>query len=246
MVDKYADLKVKIRMLFDQHKGRYGYRRITAVIRRDGHLVNHKTVRRLMVQLQLKSCVRAKKYRAYRGQLGHVAPNVLERRFEARRPNEKWVTDVTEFNVGGQKLYLSPIMDLYNGEIVSYEIARRPLFNMVSAMLGKAFNRLQSGDKPVLHSDQGWQYRMPEYRRRLEERAITQSMSRRGNCLDNAAIESFFGTLKSEFYYLNEFRDVEELRTGIESYIKYYNHDRIKIKLQGFSPVEYRAQFAKA
>jgi putative transposase len=246
MVDKYADLKAKIRTLFDQHKGRYGYRRITAVIRRDGNLINHKTVRRLMVQLQLKSCVRVKKYRAYRGQIGHVAPNVLERRFEASSPNEKWVTDVTEFNVGGQKLYLSPIMDLYNGEIVSYEMARRPLFNMVSAMLGKAFNRLRSGDKPVLHSDQGWQYRMPEYRRRLEERQITQSMSRRGNCLDNAAIESFFGTLKSEFYYLNEFRDVEELRTGIDSYIRYYNHDRIKIKLQGFSPVEYQAQFAEA
>lgn len=108
MADKYAELKVKIRTLFDQHKGRYGYRRITAAIRRDGHLINHKTVRQLMVQLQLKSCVRVKKYRAYRGQIGHVAPNVLERRFEAGRPNEKWGTDVTEFKVGGQKLYLSP------------------------------------------------------------------------------------------------------------------------------------------
>jgi putative transposase len=245
-VDKYADLKVKIHTLFHLHKGRYGYRRITVAIRRDGQLINHKTVRRLMLQLQLKSCVRVKKYRAYKGQIGHVAPNVLERRFDASRPNEKWVTDVTEFNVGGQKLYLSPILGLYNGEIVSYEMARRPLLNMVSAMLGKAFNRLHPGDKPVLHSDQGWQYRMPEYRRRLEERAIVQSMSRKGNCLDNAAIESFFGTLKSEFYYLNEFRNVEELRTGIDSYIRYYNHDRIKIKLQGFSPVEYRTRFAKA
>lgn len=146
--------------------------------------------------------------------------------------------------MGGQKLYLSPIMDLYNGEIVSYETARRPLFNMVSAMLGKAFDRLGSDDKPVLHSDQGWQYRMPEYRRRLEGRAITQSMSRRGNCLDNAAMESFFGPLKSEFYYLNEFCSVEELQTGIDSYIRYYNHDRIKLKLNGHSPVEYRARFA--
>ncbi len=137
-------------------------------------------------------------------------------------------------------------MDPYNGEIVAYEIARRPLFNRVSAMLEKAFNRLKSGDKPVLHSDQGWQYRKPEYRRRLEERAITQSMSRTGNCLDNAVMESFFGTLKSEFYSLNEFRSVEALRTGIDTYIRYYNHDRIKIKLQAFSPVEYRARFAKA
>jgi putative transposase len=160
--DQYADLKVKVRTLFDPHKGRYGDRRITAALRRDGHRINHKTIRRWMVQLQLKSCVRLKKSRAYRGPLGHVAPHVIQRRFEASRPNEKWVTDVTAFNVGGQKRYLSPIMALYNGEIVSYEIARRPLFNRVSAMLGKAFNRLKSGDKPVLHSDQGWQYPMPE------------------------------------------------------------------------------------
>ncbi|MNF52351.1 Integrase core domain protein [compost metagenome] len=244
IADKYADLKVKIRVLFEQHKGRYGYRRITAAIRRSGDIINHKTIQKLMAQLKLRSYVRVKKYRTYRGQIGHVAPNVLERRFEADHPNEKWVTDVTEFNVSGQKLYLSPIMDLYNGEIISYEMARRPLFNMVRSMLEKAFERLGFDDKPILHSDQGWQYRMPAYHRYLEGRAITQSMSRRGNCLDNAAMESFFGTLKSEFYYLNKFRNIEELQIGIDSYIRYYNYDRIKLKLNGFSPVEYRAQYA--
>jgi putative transposase len=241
--DKYADLKAKIRELFERHKGRYGYRRITAAIRRSGELVNHKTVRRLMVQLQLKCRVRVKKYRAYKGQLGHVAPNVLERHFQSSRPNEKWVTDVTEFNVAGRRLYLSPVLDLFNGEIVSYEMSVRPLFGMVGAMLRNAFGKLKADERPILHSDQGWQYRMPEYRRLLDAHAATQSMSRKGNCLDNAAMESFFGTLKSEFYHLEKFHSVEELQTGIESYIQYYNHDRIKLKLNGLSPVEYRIRF---
>lgn len=246
MADKYASLKSRIKALFDQHKGRYGYRRITAAIRQEGYQINHKTVQRLMGELQLKSCVRIKKYRAYKGQLGHVASNVLERNFTAQRPNEKWVTDVTEFNVSGQKLYLSPIMDLYNGEIVAYETARRPLFNMVGAMLRKAFTWLKGKERPILHSDQGWQYRMPDYRRLLKEQEVIQSMSRKGNCLDNAAMESFFGTLKAEFYHVNKFRSIDELRAGIHEYIHYYNHDRIKLKLEGMSPVGYRARYNSA
>ncbi len=198
-----------------------------------------------MAQLGLKSLVRRKKYRSYNGQLGKVAPNVLARRFGAARPNEKWVTDVTEFNVKGEKLYLSPILDLYNGEIVSYEIAKHPLFNMVGSMLGKAFRRLKCGDQLILHSDQGWQYQMLEYQRQLDARSITQSMSRRGNCLDNASMESFFGTLKAEFYYLNEFDSAEALRSGLIDYIHYYNHDRIKLQLNGLSPVDYRRKNAK-
>jgi len=240
VTDRHADLKAKIQAIFARHKGRYGYRRITAAIRRDGSTVNHKTVQRLMGELKLKSLVRIKKYRAYMGEVGEVAPDVLKRGFSAKRPNEKWVTDVTEFKVGDQKLYLSPILDLYNAEIVAYHIARRPLFNMVEAMLEKAWGRLKRRDRPILHSDQGWQYRMPVYRRALKQHSVTQSMSRRGNCLDNAAMESFFGTLKSEFYHLNSFRDVDELRAGIVEYIQYYNCERIKLKLGGLSPVEYR------
>ena len=133
--DKYAVLKSCIRTIFDEHKGRYGYRRITAAVRRVGHPVNHKTVQRLMGELKLKSRVRIKKYRAYRGEEGQVAPNLLKRKFVAKRPNQKWVTDVTEFRVGAHKLYLSPILDLYNGEIVAFKTARRPLFDMVGAML---------------------------------------------------------------------------------------------------------------
>ncbi len=240
--DKHASLKTRLLELYHQHKGRYGYRRITVAIRRTGVVVNHKTVQRLMAELGLKSLVRAKKYRSYRGTVGVVAPNVLQRGFKARRPHEKWATDVTEFKVKGEKLYLSPILDLYNGEIIAYTTGRRPELKMVSTMLRKALARLKPGEKPILHSDQGWQYQSSAYQRMLRDRSLTMSMSRKGNCLDNAAMESFFGTLKSEFFYLQEFTSIEQLQKGLEQYIHYYNHDRIKTKLEGMSPVEYRTQ----
>ena len=244
IVDKYAATKDQIKAIYDLHKGRYGYRRITATLRKQGNLINHKAVQRLMEELQLKSLVRLKKYRSYRGQVGQVAPNLLERNFNASSPNEKWVTDVTEFKVDGKKLYLSPVMDLFNGEILAYTTSKRPLFNMVGTMLSKAFARLGPQDRPVLHSDQGWQYQMGKYRQRLDEHAVTQSMSRKGNCLDNAAMESFFGTLKSEYFHLNSFSSLEELEAGLRDYIRYYNRDRIRLKLDGLSPIEYRQRFA--
>lgn len=240
--DRHAPLKTKIQALYESHKGRYGYRRITAAIRQAGQTVNHKTVQRLMGQLKLKSLVRAKKYRAWRGEVGRIAKNLMNREFCAQKPNQKWVTDVTEFNVLGQKLYLSPIMDLYNAEIVAYEMNTRPVFELVSRMLKKALAKLSDRDKPMLHSDQGWQYQMPAYRRLLDQNGLTQSMSRRANCYDNAAMESFFGTLKSEFFRLNKFESIEELKAGIKQYIHYYNHKRIKLKLNGLSPVMYRTQ----
>ena len=239
--DRFAGLKARIRAIYERHKGRYGYRRITLTLGHAGEVVNHKTVQRLMQGLGLKSLVRTKKYRSYRGQLAAV-PNLLDRQFEASGPNQKWVTDVTEFNVLGDKLYLSPVMDLYNGEIVAYEMHRRPLFPLVDRMLKKALAKLSGQDAPLLHSDQGWQYQMPAYRRQLIAHGLTQSMSRKGNCLDNAAMESFFGTLKSEFFHLNKFAGIEQLQQGLHRYIHYYNHHRIKLKLKGLSPVQYRTQ----
>jgi len=240
--DKHQELKDTIRSVFARHKGRYGYRRVTAVIRQAGQLVNHKTVQNLMVMLDLKSLVRPKKYRSFKGEIGHAAPNTLQRKFTALRANQKWVTDVTEFNVAGEKLYLSPILDLYNGEIVAFETARRPAFGLVGSMLKKGLRKLGPDDKPMLHSDQGWQYRMPAYQRILRERGLVQSMSRKGNCLDNAAMESFFAVLKSECFYLNKFASVDALQAELIRYIHYYNHDRIKLKLKGLSPVQYRTQ----
>ncbi|WP_156923786.1 IS3 family transposase [Burkholderia sp. WSM2232] len=240
--DRHAELKTRIRAVYEHHKGRYGYRRIAATIRQSGQIVNHKTVQRLMGHLKLKSLIRAKKYRSWRGEVGRIAPNLLNREFSAQQPNQKWVTDVTEFNVLGQKLYLSPVMDLYNGEIVSYQMSERPVFELVRSMLKKALAKLGSNERPLLHSDQGWQYQMSAYRRMLDQRGLTQSMSRKANCHDNAAIESFFGTLKSEFFRLNRFESIDALKAGIKQYIHYYNHKRIKLKLKGLSPVMYRTQ----
>lgn len=240
--DPDAGLKASIGAVYERHKGRYGYRRVTDELRNTGCHVNHKAVQRVMQLLGLKSLVRPKKYRSYRGQFNVHVPNVLDRQFQAEQPHEKWVTDVTEFNVRGEKLYLSPVMDLYNGEIVAYETGRRPEFPLVSNMLKKALRKLGSQQKPLMHSDQGWQYQMLAYRSQLAAAGMTQSMSRKGNCLDNAAMESFFGTLKSEFFYLNKFESVDRLEHGLHQYIHYYNHERIKTKLKGLSPVQYRTQ----
>jgi putative transposase len=151
------------------------------------------------------------------------------------------VTDVTEFRVAGEKLYLSPIMDLFNREIIAYETSKKPV-QLVDEMLQQAISRLQRKDRPVLHSDQGWQYQMQSYQRVLRKHGVVQSMSRKGNCLDNAAMESFFGTLKAEFFHLQNFKSIDELRKGLQGYIQYYNRDRITLKLKGLSPVEYRTQ----
>jgi len=240
--DKYADDRRRILTLFHKHKGRYGYRRITLAFRREGSSLNHKTVQKLMQELQLVSCIRAKKYNSYAGRYGKAAGNLLNRRFSADKPNQKWVTDVTEFKVGGEKLYLSPVPDLYNGEIVAYQMEHRPHLSMVDNMLSKALSVLREGEHPMLHSDQGWQYQMVHYQNRLKEAGLKQSMSRKGNCYDNAVIESFFGTLKSECFYLEEHNSISGLRAAIDEYIYYYNHERIKQKLKGLSPVEYRTQ----
>lgn len=240
--DRYAKLKHQIQGVFDKHKGRYGYRRITAHLHQAGCVINHKAVQRLMQLLGLKSLVRPKKYRSYRGPGNAQTPNLLQRQFEADAPQHKWVTDVTEFNVRGNKLYLSPVMDLYNGEIVAYEMRDKPDFQLVSGMLKKALRKLEGQAAPLLHTDQGWQYQMPAYRRQLAAKGVAQSMSRRGNCLDNAAMESFFATVKTELFYLQKFASTEDLRGELVRYIRYYNHHRIKLKLNGLSPVQYRVQ----
>ncbi len=230
--DKYNEVKESIKQIFQEHQGRYGYRRITLELRNQGYTINHKTVLRLMNQLGLKSLVRITKYRSYRGKVGKVAPNVLKRDFKASKPNEKWVTDVTEVHLFGEKLYLSPILDLFNGEIISYNIEKRPTFLLVERMLDKALKCLDKEDTPILHSDQGWHYQMDRYQYILRENNITQSMSRKGNCLDNAVIENFFGLLKSELLYLKDFESMEHFREELENYIYYYNNKRIKAKLK--------------
>jgi putative transposase len=241
-VDKYATIKETIKALYIAHDGIYGYRRMTAALHKLGEKINHKTVRRLMCELEMNSQVKIKKYKSYKGVASQTAPNLLKRRFKAKRARQKLVTDVTEFKCGGRKLFLSPVMDLYNGEILGFEMATRPLYEMVDKMLTKMLAVLKPGDKPLLHSDQGWQYQMETYRQKLKDNKIKQSMSRKGNCHDNASMESFFGLLKSEFFHRKKFASLEELEEGLTKYIHYYNHDRIKLKLGGLSPVQFRTQ----
>jgi len=240
IADKYLETKAAIQALYYKHKGRLGYRRITLLLHQQGQIINHKTVLRLMRMLKLKSIIRVKKYRSYKGEQGTVAPNLLNRLFKAEKPNQKWATDVTEFKVSGKKLFLSPVIDLYNQEIVSYELSESPSFSSVMSMLSKAIDRVDTTQSLLLHSDQGWHYQMKQYQNLLKEKGITQSMSRKGNCLDNAVIENFFGIIKSELYYLKKYTSVGELKKEIKDYINYYNNDRIKLNLKGMSPVQYR------
>ena len=240
--DKYSIEKEEITAIYHENQGRYGYRRITLEMRNRGYAINHKTVSRLMKELGLKCHVRMKKYSSYRGEVGKAAPNLINRDFHADAPNQKWTTDITEFSLFGKKLYLSPILDMYNGEIISYNISESPNLIQVMDMLDKAFEKIPDNTNLIFHSDQGWQYRHKRYQHRLKEKGIWQSMSRKGNCLDNAIMENFFGLLKSELLYLRDFESLEEFREELEEYIYYYNNQRIKGKLKGLSPVQYRIQ----
>lgn len=196
-----------------------------------------------MQSVRLKSVIRIKKYKSYQGEQGKIAPNLLNRAFKAEKPHQKWATDITEFNVSGKKLYLSPVIDLYNQAIISYEFSESPNFKTVMTMLEKAFKKVSTPRSLLLHSDQGWQYQMKQYQHLLQEKGSTQSMSRKGNCLENAVIENFFGILKSERFYLKKYDSVLQLKKEIKNYINYYNNDRIKLNLKGMSPIQYRAHY---
>jgi transposase InsO family protein len=242
--DEYANLKQHIIYLYHKHKGRYGYRRITVALKQLGLHYNHKLIAKLMRQMKLGAIIRRKKYRSYKGAQGKIAKNCLKRRFNANRPHKRWLTDITEFKVGDHKLYLSPILDCYNNEIISYTLSRRPTYDLVSTMLDEALNQTKAHRHKslMLHSDQGWHYQMPQFSDTLKNNQIKQSMSRKGNCLDNALMEGFFGTLKSETIYIEKPNNIDELEKQIHEYIHYYNNERIQLKLKGLSPVQYRTQ----
>jgi putative transposase len=240
--DKYQFVRQQINDIFEDNKGRYGYRRITLELRNKAIIINHKTVEKLMRESGLKSQVRLKKYHSYKGSAGKITPNILERNFNATSPNKKWVTDVTEFALFGQKRYLSPILDLFNGEIISYSISDHPNLNMVTSMLNKALKSVKKNSGLILHSDQGWHYQHATYQKMLKDKGVLQSMSRKGNCLDNAVMENFFGLLKSELLYLQKFTSIQNFESELENYIGYYNNLRIKSKLKGLSPVRFRTQ----
>ena len=244
--DKDQELKAEIQSIFIEHKGNYGYRRIHLELRNRGYLVNHKRVQRLMKVLNLQAKIRQKrKYSSHKGDVGKKAENLIQRQFEASRPMEKCYTDVTEFAIpaSAQKLYLSPVLDGFNSEIISYNLSTSPNLVQMKAMLEQAFTE-NHYENTILHSDQGWQYQHDSYHRFLESKGIQPSMSRKGNSPDNGMMESFFGILKSEMFYGYEksFKSLNQLEQAIVDYIDYYNNKRIKVKLKGLSPVQYRTK----
>ncbi|XMB68089.1 IS3 family transposase [Mycoplasmatota bacterium zrk1] len=240
---KNADLELisMISEIQQENKYRYGYRRITIVLKIKYNItVNHKKVLRVMRENSLLSKKKqVKKYKSYRGTVGKIADNLLARNFMATSPNEKWCTDITEFKVCGEKIYLSPIVDLFDRSIVSYTYSKTPNVDLVVEMLKKAIKSNPIGNL-TLHSDQGFHYQHKKYSKTLEKHGITQSMSRKGNCIDNSPIENFFSVLKNEFYYQEEFESIQEFLNKLDDYIHYYNNDRISLKLKGFTPIGYR------
>nr|WP_245531244.1 IS3 family transposase [Bacteroides coprosuis] len=232
-----------IKNIYQQHKGLYGYRRITAQLRKMGYLINHKKVLKIMNQLDIKGKRKEPSIRNYNKEEGdgqEISENLINRDFHADQPYRKWATDLTQIKIKDKWLYLSPILDMYNGEIISYSLSNNPTTKLVIETLDKAFKKVKSVKGIIIHSDRGMQYQSKEYRKALVNYKMTPSMSRKGNCYDNAMMESFFGSLKLELIYNQRFESEQELIQKIHQYIDYYNNIRIKNRLKGMSPVEYR------
>lgn len=248
----------RIKKCFDEHKGRYGYRRITLTLRAEGMKINHKKVKRLMKVMNLFGYVPKAKYKSYKGDMNGTVKNLLLEKvvneeehttkylrvFSTNHANQIWGTDVTEFHITAGKLYLSPILDFYTREIISYNVSKSPNFDQIKDMLSKAFNQYEDLKDLIFHSDQGWQYQMTPYHKLLNDKGIRQSMSRKGNCLDNSPMENFFGIMKKEMFlgHEYEFSTLDELEKVIHEYIEYYNNKRISLKLKGLTPAQYRNQ----
>ena len=240
----------EIQLLYQQVEGIYGYRRVTLTINRKRKEANQsswneKRIYRLMQVGGLKSVIRRKRKNYRKSPAHHVAENVLNREFIAEKPNQKWCTDVTEFKYGNRKkAYLSAIIDLYDGSIVSYVLGHSNNNPLVFDTMKIALPGLQKGDKPLVHSDRGYQYTSKGFKRILDKAGLVQSMSRVGRCIDNGPIESFWGTLKCEKYYLRKYDTYEALKKAIDEYINFYNNHRYQKRLNGLSPLEFRVQAA--
>jgi putative transposase len=241
--DPRASLKAAVTEIFEKSRARYGHRRVHAELTKQGWKIAKKTVLKLMRSLRLVCKVRRKKrYSSYQGEQGVVAPNLLKRQFDADAPNKKWVTDVTEFSVGDQKLYLSPVMDLFDRQITSYAIGSSPNLELANASLREALATLKDGQKPLVHSDRGFQYQHRLWRLLLQNAGAVQSMSRKANCYDNAVMENFIWHLKEELFNRVRFVNTEALTAALHEYIHWYNTERISTKLNGLSPVQYRVK----
>ena len=244
-VDRWADVRPLLREAFSRTPNGMGYRQVAMALRcEQGLAVSGKTVLKLMREEGLSCRIRRKRYNSYRGEEGKAAKNVLDRDFAAEGPMEKLVTDVTEFKVAGAKAYLSPVMDLYNNEIVAWSVSRSPNMAQGMEMLDGLEPRLRG--PALLQSDPGWPYRQLSFQRRLEEMGLAQSMSRKATCLDNACMEGFFGHLKDEFYRGRRFDSFDSFKEQLDAYIAYWNTRRYQVRLKGMAPVQYRSHSIRA
>ena len=247
-----------IKPMFEKHKSRYGYRRIILSLNKDLHGVNHKRIQRIMRENGLFGKKAKHKYHSYKGDNGESKENLLlvkeevqdthvitfKRDFTTTGPNQKWTTDVSMFKISAGKLYLSPIMDMYDGSIISYDISTSPDFTQTKRMIDRALEQFDNLKGLIFHSDQGWQYQLEQYKKWLKDRGIIQSFSRKGNCMDNSLMVNFFGIMKNEMFYGEEatFKTLDELKAAMEDYIRYYNEERINTKRKGLTPLQYRYQ----
>ncbi|WP_139367393.1 MULTISPECIES: IS3 family transposase [Bacillaceae] len=238
------NLEECIQSIFEDHDGNYGYRRIHLELKNRNLKVNHKKVQRIMKKLGLKGnkfTRKTRKYSSYKGTIGTVAKNLINRRFHTNVCHQKITTDITEFKCSDGKLYFNPFMDMFNSEILSYGISSHPTLDLVIEPLEDTLEIVKNSKyRTTIHSDQGWHYQHNKWVKKLKENKVFQSMSRKGNCLDNSPMENFFGLMKQEMYYGEALCSYEELKQKIERYINYYNNKRIKQKLAGMSPVQFR------
>lgn len=243
--DKDSEIKDLILFEYNKARGIYGYRRIRTLLRRKHQMnINHKRVYRLMKQADLKATIRRKRVYIKSQKGATVLPNILDRNFIAKGLNEKWVTDMTYLIFNGHRMYMTVILDLFNNEIISYKLSS--LYSLEFAIdIVKDASKGKNINGTILHSDQGHLYTEPKYIDAIKEMGIVQSMSRKGNCFDNAAVESFFGHLKSELIYNNKILSKEQMISEIDNYIRFYNYERYQSKLNEMTPIEYKSHFCK-
>ena len=241
--DKYDSVTEKIRKVFNESQKRYGYRRVNATLKKDGLKISDKVVRRIMKQEKmLVHCKKRRKFNSYQGEITPAVENIIKRDFHADAPNKKWLTDITEFHIPAGKIYLSPMIDCFDGLPVSWTIGTSPDAELVNTMLDLAIAQLKDGEHPIVHTDRGAHYRWPGWIERMNAANLTRSMSKKGCSPDNSACEGFFGRLKNEMFYGRSWNDVsiEAFIDILDEYMRWYAKDRIKMSLGGMSPLEYR------
>lgn len=247
--DKYADLRARVAEIFAANDGRYGYRRIHLDLRNEGVKVSEKVVARLMRDLGLTAKRgKRRKYSSYKGELSAAPENLIKRDFHSDAPNKLWLTDITEFRIPAGKVYLSPIVDCFDGMVVSWTMSTFPSAELANSMLDAATATLSDDEHPIGHSDRGCHYRWPGWIERCEKYGIARSMSKKGCSPDNSACEGFFGRLKVELFCERSWAgwSVDDFMNAVDDYIRWYNERRIKLSLGGMSPLQYRRSLGLA